>query len=228
VTAFQRGSRRLAPVACLLVLLAAAANATACGDVHADLITGPAAVNIRCTADSDCAAPTPRCETASGRCVQCLGVGFVPDCPNGKACAQPSASCVTACTTGTECSSRLCDATIGLCGACKVGTDCPTTHPHCDSTSGTCRECGQRADCLAHDERPFCVNGSCVECETSAACEAQEECSLELGECARACSDDGDCIDDDPKCHRSFGFCVGCIVDADCGGALCRRWECTR
>ena len=45
--------------------------AAGCGDVTGDLIVRnqPAPETIACSGDADCAAPTPRCELATGSCV---------------------------------------------------------------------------------------------------------------------------------------------------------------
>jgi len=220
----RRSSGRGA-VGSLFVALVASVHGAACGDVPADLITGPGAPKLRCNTDDDCAPPQPRCDTASNRCVQCLGTGFVADCPAGKICAQPAASCVTACTSASECSSRVCHVTAGLCGRCSSDADCPTSDRRCDTTSGNCLACGSNEDCGG--ERPFCSAGRCVECISNGDCDWGEECSSELGECARPCDADDDCLADDPKCHPAIRFCVECYEDRDCGGSSCRNWECS-
>jgi|RhiMethySRZTD1v2_1073278.scaffolds.fasta_scaffold21432_5 hypothetical protein len=202
---------------------------TACGDVHADLITGhSAAAPTGCASDADCAEPQKRCDTASRSCVQCLGVGFVGDCPSGTACAQPAGKCVTACKDAEACSSRVCDGNTGLCRACSNDDDCPISHHRCDA-SGRCAECVTEGegDCPDPDH-PFCANGTCVECTRNGDCDGEEQCSAELGECAVPCEDGGACSSDDPVCHPELHFCVQCVDDSDCGGRPCRKWECVR
>lgn len=68
-----------------------------------------------CTAESDCAGfpGRARCSTTSGACVECRTGA---DCPSDRPQCGPEGMC-RGCTTNVECSSQLCNMTIGSCVA---------------------------------------------------------------------------------------------------------------
>ena len=189
------------------LLVFAAFCAAACGDVHSDLITGPPGAMPRCSGDSDCAA--------------------------GETCAQPSATCVKACTNNLECpaSTPVCETVTRLCVPCASDVDCQgRTASRCDTRSGVCVECLEDDHCSNRGDRILCEKGRgrCVECLANNFCEeANETCSLVIGECAIPCSAEKSCPPGDARiCDPTINFCVECLDDEDCGGRPCRSFEC--
>ena len=215
----------------LSVLVLSGLCAPACGDVHADLINGPAANGTGCATDAECDVPSPFCQ--DGTCVQCLAPTH---CPAGKTCL--SGACVTACQSHRNCpeSAPACDLPSGRCGPCTTQEAClGRATPHCDPASGACLECLNASHCT-RDDRTICSpRGRCVEClvPDDGVCEdAAEKCSDELGECAVPCANEGgnDCPASEPFCYLAIGgFCVECTENRHCGaGVVCRGFECLR
>jgi hypothetical protein len=198
----------------------------ACGDVTSDVITRAADLPSL-TCETECAGATPRCDVASGLCVECLEA---LDCGQGQACARPSGRCVTGCNELEPCSSDqpVCEVETGLCGPCVEDPDCPDDTPYCQP-SGACVECRTRDDCDDSDE-PYCdASGLCVECLMDGHCnDSDEACSVVLSVCARPCVPDArDCDSDHPVCDPALGFCVECQTDLECDiDEVCRSSEC--
>jgi len=89
-----------------------------------------------CTANDQCAAPTPVCDTAGGTCVECVQND---QCAAGETCDASSHTC-RACSVDADCASDVCDTETGTCldeatvlytapngpdsGTCTKGTPC--------------------------------------------------------------------------------------------------------
>jgi hypothetical protein len=95
--------------------------------------------------------------------------------------------------------------------------------------SGGTPDCTTNSDCT-DSERRFChpTRRLCVECTDEGQCASNEDCSAEIGECARPCTSSAECLvdDDDRICDTLIGFCVECVGDADCPSNRCSTWKC--
>ena len=103
-----------------------------------------------CTMDSDCAEPTPRCDTSIDRCVECYEDTH---CDAGQVCSD-ARMCVdapTGCTMDSDCpAGEICDVPSMTCvpeGGCTSNADCGGDTPICDVDSGSCVECTMNSDC---------------------------------------------------------------------------------
>jgi hypothetical protein len=178
-------------------------------------------VGLRCAGDEDCAAGL-LCPPESGRCaaascadglqggaevdVDCGG-GSCPGCPDG-----------TACNTGSDCSSGVCDES-GRCAAPSC-TDAVTNGREADvDCGGACAGCEPGRAC---GEATDCQSGVCGE----------RECAAGLASCCQrpACDDsvaNGD--ETDVDCGGSCGECAtgqACDAAGDCESQSCRAGGC--
>ena len=190
-----------------------------------------------CTVDSDCTATasTPKCDTSSMTCVQCLKTS---DCPADSAsgsmvCTQ--GSCVVpvpaGCTSDSQCSGSTphCHAANQECVACLADSDCSgAAAPHCDAQAFVCvpanTSCMADADCSAPTAKcdTSVRPGRCVSCVTdidcpvdasgkAQTCAASRTCVTKTG-----CASNADCASATPVCAPSHA-CVQCLSDANCG-----------
>ncbi len=199
-----------------------------CGDVTSDLIVRDLESDFSCLGDADCPTPQSRCDTSSGRCLECLERAH---CAEGQICSLPAGTCVQGCNGGPPCPSAqpTCDAMTSLCRGCTDDGDCTEDERLCERDTGRCLQCFTNADCVG--ERNLCdPSGRCVECLSDGHCEEeQERCSSVLGECSVPCTANAGCEGDDPICDLAIGYCVECMEDGDCGAArTCRASECLR
>jgi len=108
----------------------------------------------------------------------------------------------TGCSGDADCTGSLPFCNLGehKCVECLSPTQCPDEH-RCVAETHTCEPpCMSRNDCAGID-RPVCSpTGVCVQCEADPDCE-----SMPLT----------------PHCNIRNGLCVGCLVQADCGQAVC-------
>ena len=111
---------------------------------------------LPCSTSDDCSGDTPKCDTSSNTCVECL---TNPDCAssaNGHICDTTNFYCVE-CLTNTDCASNtnghFCDTDFGLCGACLTSFDCTNAAtPVCQSNDTTYRyECVAGVTCAGDD-----------------------------------------------------------------------------
>jgi hypothetical protein len=120
-----------------------------------------------CTTDTDCAAPTPKCDTTTSTCV--------------------------ACVTSADCSGTTptCDTTTGTCHACATNADCSGTTPICNATSGACAQCATNADCS--NAAPVCTSGTCGGCTSSSDCHdpTHPQCNTGTGACTASAAGGG-------------------------------------
>jgi hypothetical protein len=106
-----------------------------------------------CSSSANCAGTEKFCNTARGRCVECLAAS---QCEVGKSCA-PSGVCDETCSSNPDCSSG--------------------SRPFCLPGFSVCVECLGDADC-EDSEKPFCesLSRECVECLADGHCETDNSC----------------------------------------------------
>jgi Cys-rich repeat protein len=154
-----------------------------------------------CDSDSDCQAPTPRCDSGSGVCVQCLEDG---DCGDGETCADSICRQKNQCASDDECDSGE----ICVAGTCETG---------CRSN----RDCPAGFQCLPD----VGDHGTCAQCVEDSNCPPGYRCSDY--ECEFFCTQDSHCTPD--VCDPATGECVECMEDGDCAaGFICREHTCLR
>lgn len=190
----------------------------------------------QCTADPQCAKPTPRCQLTSGHCVACL---TNVDCPQPLVCDPKQFICLqpaaTGCTVDKDCASNPAAphckpaASGGTCVACTADAQCPAGQI-CDPASNACavKQCGVDTDCASPtprcdlaDSPHLCV--ACLangDCPNGGTCQPDHTCQAP----ANFCNADQDCATNvaGPHCKTASHTCVACLVPADCGiGKTC-------
>jgi len=133
-----------------------------------DAVDVPPAVDVpfRCSDNASCAgnAGGAVCDTASGRCVQC--VASADTCPAGQYCVASTNACAAGCRNDE---------------GCATGGDGGASMRHCDTATHAC------FDCLTDDHCPsgtLCVGNLCVAgCNATRACPSGQSC------CGGACVD---------------------------------------
>jgi hypothetical protein len=140
------------------------------------------------------------------------------------ACGDVQSELITGSESGTG------GATGGSSGTSSGGTTGGTTPTGGTATGGTggTPACTTNDDCTDGEHR-FCntATGRCSECLGEAYCGQDENCSLDIGECAAPCTSDAECTDDeDGLCDENIGFCVECVGDSDCPSNVCSFWKC--
>jgi hypothetical protein len=164
----------------------------------------------RCTADTDCSSPDPRCDTSTGVCVPCLPQN--DNCGAGTYCTAMANtySCAPGCASAAEC---LGDGGTTLDCCNNICVDTATDNSNC----GTCG-----ANCAADA-------GACC----SAACENLGDNPAHCGGCGNVCSSNhmatvacggGVC---DGTCAAGYADCNankltdGCEVDTQTDSSNC-------
>jgi hypothetical protein len=176
----------------------------------------PALGCVACVGDGDCGGATKFCEV--GRCVACrtnadCGVG-APSCwPSDHAC---HASCAAAGAAGCGPLRPYCDSNTGACEGCRTSADCAKQAPLCNASTATCAQCASNSDCPA--SAPRCLpTGNCVQCLANSDCGGVTPvCQAELRTCIAGCTTDATCMAPFPRCDTMRGFCVPCLISADC------------
>lgn len=208
-----------------------------------------------CQSNSDCSAPMPTCEIATGKCkAECE---LNSQCPSGQVCTngvcKPGASpeCVwdKDCGAGKVCREQKCVADANK--ECYGDQDCENKPLRYCATNNTCAwECKADSDCG--------VGRRCIDhaCKVSGECSSDEDCSLPTGKCDTAqrkcvaclsnqdcpsnkvcnqqrcedkpgCASDQDCTAPTGKCETSSGQCFECLADTDCPtGEACDNKSC--
>lgn len=187
---------------------------------------------VTCGSNTCSANPTSTniCDTATGRCVDCLtdndcaietinkhcdtapNSQGVPaynceeclnnsHCPSGATCM--NGDCVTPCGTAMCDTGEVCDLANNRCIDCLSDTDCAdeTTDKHCDLTPNSAG----------------LPTGSCEECTASTHCATSEVCFE--NNCEPACTSDMACATDggSPRyCHPTNKVCSECVTDTNC------------
>ena len=80
---------------------------------------------MACLETSHCAAGSDArlCDTASGRCVECLVDGHCGEL--GERCSLVLGLCAQPCSAGVACSDEpICDLDIGFCVECRLDSEC--------------------------------------------------------------------------------------------------------
>ena len=164
----------------------------AAAETGSDVVSPP-----RCVQDDACAFAGLRCDTGTGRCVECVTEGDCAGKPYGH-----------------------CDVRRHVCIACRTASDCGE-HQRCDVDDT--QNC---LDTCVDDDLPCPVAGFvcdegrrlCVECRTSANCTgsaAGKVCDSAHGKCV-GCVSNAQCPDAQPRCDRRQGRCVACVTASDC------------
>lgn len=157
--------------------------------------TGTGGGGTSCTGNADCAAPTPVCDTMSGKCVGCLPANDT--CGQGQVCDPKTETCVV---------------------GCKTDSDCMGGNTHCDMNTQQCVGCLSNDDCPAG---AVCVGDSCVPgCAPGHDCEAGFTCCGSV--CADLTADVthcGDCGVACPAVANGTPACTAGMCTANCIGA---------
>ncbi|HEY3452794.1 MAG TPA: hypothetical protein VGK67_41000 [Myxococcales bacterium] len=180
---------------------------------------------VGCASNSDCAAPTPLCNTGQWQCRSCQDLG----CPGDGVC-QADGSCASGCEgcfEGSVCQTigdAHCGAAGGSCLACSGAT------PHC--SSGACVACLTSDDCAGSPGK-ICRYGACVGCATNSDCAAPNPlCNTGQWQCrscqdlgcpgSGACQPDGSCASSCTGCFDASNECQP-VDAAHCGpvGGAC-------
>jgi hypothetical protein len=133
---------------------------------------------VACTSDAHCASPTPRCDLAIHRCIEC---GVTSDCAGDAVCK--TGHCEVQCPAA-----------------------CPAATPICDDEA--CVECDQASDCAASPKGPLCVRHVCSACLADADCGgASPRCDPVTQQCV-ACQQNDDCPAATPLCDPVRGRCL--------------------
>ena len=176
-------------------------GAAGSGDAGDNSGAGDAGAAGAAACDGGCKGPTPVCDGASNKCVQCV---------DGKDCKTPT--------------KPACDAATNTCVECVKSGDCKTSaKPACDTDSNTCVGCVENADCK-DAAKPVCDAGAakCVACLRQADCGSATASACSDGVCT-ACTKDEQCSDIAGKGVCDAGTCVQCTVakEAVCSGKSC-------
>ncbi|MBI5533361.1 MAG: hypothetical protein HY898_11630 [Deltaproteobacteria bacterium] len=175
-----------------------------------------------CKADGECKAPTAKCDTTTGKCVQCLPAS--DNCSKGKYCAAATMTCVDGCKSNDDCPASTppltCDVSTHACVGCNGSDDkCPAGQ--------VCQADKCVAGCTAKHACPSpkqCCNGQCEDTTTTEHCGSCQPCASPLHTVtacvAGACSVE--------SCDTGFADCNalasdGCEIDTNataehCGG----------
>ncbi len=174
----------------------------------------------------------PLCDTATGRCAECLN-------PDSSECRTDDAA---------RCETSVTSPEFHTCVTCNEHAQCankPFDGPLCHPLTGNCVSCISNAECLSVGTSR-CGNGTC------GVCSINQDCALFNGEAGRPlapaclngvgcveCTLNGDCSGAEPRCKVNnlgealgpapVNTCVECIANADCPGAgesLCQNNTC--
>lgn len=165
-----------------------------------------------CSQDSDCKAPTPKCDANQNKCVGCLSS---IDCREDQNC------------TNNQCEDKVKP-------ECARDADCRTkANPRC-STAGKCEwECTVDTDCSIKMKNGKCQNYRCVnqsECSQDSDCRGKSKpfCST-AGKCEWGCKTSSDCRDAscvDNQCAQNNAACTNvsdCAPGQTCWMGLCTQ-----
>ncbi len=166
-----------------------------------------------CRSDGDCPSSTPKCDSKSLTCVECLTRG---DCSAGYVCKENRCS---SCSSDGDCQGGfICDA--GICRAgCRKSSDC-SSGQICSPALKVCVGCTSDGDCK---DGLICKNNRCKSCSSKSDCGRGRVCVQ--GKCKR-----GNCVktEECPKgqvCRNNY--CSPCLSDSECpSGNLCAGGIC--
>jgi Cys-rich repeat protein len=170
-----------------------------------------ATVQPQCASDGDCGGNRPYCDTALGRCIECVGNS---NCGGGEVCDSVSGSCRATCSTSGDCGQNTpyC-APRGVCVHCVGDGNCSGGQPYCDTTVDRCVECLTSANCSGN--QPYCIypQGSCRECLGNADCGSGQVCNNDYECVSGGCTSDTQCGGDTPYCNTASTLCVECLTN---------------
>ncbi|MBI5543816.1 MAG: hypothetical protein HY901_08020, partial [Deltaproteobacteria bacterium] len=182
---------------------------------------------VECTSSdsSACEAPTPYCDLASERCVECRDAS---DCSAGTPICDATDHVCRPCEVAADCApngvcaANLSDPQVGRCVQCTSEAGGCTAPLTCDPMTDTCLGCTSSAQCS--DPNPICGDDqSCQPCSTSADCEG-ELCATSgpaQGACVPCTPDDATrCAAETPRCDPATDTCVACLAAGDCNDPL--------
>jgi hypothetical protein len=189
-----------------------------------------------CANDTNCAAPTPVCNSATATCVQCttaeaaVCTGATPVCdPTKLTCAACTGDNGSTATLPCPTTANPFCAAAGTCGKCTSSSDCTASHagPVCGTATGACGStCTVDTDCVAADWctqagvcTPKTPNGQAV----PATAPINGTCTAMNG--ARTCVS-GVCDTADNKCGYASGDGTCSPGDAGTGPTVCRSMIC--
>ncbi len=203
-------------------------------------------VDTGCRANAMCTDMMfPVCDTATGRCVQCLP--SMDTCPTGQYCDPMSNVCSPGCRNDEACGTadggmpRRCDLTRRQCVECNADTDCPLgrvcTMNACVPGCNAARACPSGETCCngacANTTMNVANCGACgTRCEVAngvAACNAGAcaigMCSEGFADCNMRAMDgcEANTADDTANCGRCGNACP---VPANAMAAQCNNGRC--
>ncbi len=163
-----------------------------------------------CKSKADCK-DGQQCDTATGKCVECLTDG---DCPDDKECKDNTCKAKAnkpECTTDDDCKDKekkFCSDDQKCEWACKADSDCKDGE-----------ECKDH-ECKAKTQEGCTKDDDCTDADKS-------KCDTTTKKCVQCLADD-DCTDaDKSKCYTKEKKCVQCLADGDCQqGEECKNYEC--
>jgi len=200
-------------------------------------VCGPNGTCVQCLSDAQCAGATPRCNTATNTCVQCLPTS--DNCPMGQYCRQDFV-CERGCKTNADCPSGMClpDHSCGGCTAdsqCAAGKVCQngTCVAACSGTAA----CGSGLDCCSgHCKNLQNDTMNCGACGTTcgsgdtccaSSCANLQNDPLNCGACGNVCAPGAGCCAGQCKPLNSLQNCGtcgnACVADQFCDGTTCRN-----
>lgn len=181
---------------------------------------------VRCASDNDCRSAGMLCDTALGRCVECLSD---IDCDENQICENRECVSNTLCVNSLDCvgdpdGKTVCDTAFNRCVQCLGPNDCPENH---DCLSRQCipyLACGNSLDCPS-DQVCDTARGRCVDCIAGTDCEPGQVCVNAM--CKLFCDSDNDCTPMNMLCDFSGNFCANCLADEECpSGYDCIAGDC--
>jgi hypothetical protein len=187
-----------------------------------------------CMKDADCGGGTPRCDTASGNCVECLPTN--DNCPQGKFCGQVNSvyTCQTGCQTVADCPKPDAGGMPACCNHICVDTDID------GKNCGMCNnDCGKESCCGGKCSDVTMDLSNCGLCGNACAGNnATWSCAMSMCKVGNCNQGFGDCngspgdgceatLATDPNncgmCNMKCGFAnaVANCANSMCGIAMC-------
>lgn len=208
-----------------------------------------------CQSDQDCAAPNPKCNSATGQCQPvCLLNSECPtgyecrsgecvlivspecvwdkDCGAGKVCREQK--CVVdsqkECYSDKDCetkSLRYCASDNTCAWECRVDSDCGTGRRCIEHVCKNTGECRKDDDCSLPKGRCDSVNKTCVACLNDNDCPKEHLCKQQVCEKKPGCSGDADCQAPKARCDVATRMCYECLTNQHCPtGEACDNRTC--
>lgn len=140
------------------------------GTLQCDTATGRCE---ECVLDADCPFPFTRC--ADHKCWGCLDED---DCPGGFTCITSARRCAFSCVTKDQCRlGSICDTTRSICISCTSNANCfDPGRRHCNTVMGRCEQCLADRDCPPTHPKCDPAMARCSGCLSSSDCVAPKVC----------------------------------------------------